>query len=38
VVAHHLGGVMFWDYSNDPSGTLLHAIDESLQKRPSEQR
>jgi chitinase len=38
VVAHHLGGVMFWDYSNDPSGTLLHAIDESLQKRPPEQR
>jgi chitinase len=33
VVTHHLGGVMFWDYSNDPSGTLLHAIDESLQKR-----
>jgi chitinase len=31
VVAHHLGGVMFWEYSNDPSGALLHAIDESLQ-------
>jgi chitinase len=32
VVAHHLGGVMFWDYSGDPSGALLHAIDNSLQK------
>jgi chitinase len=31
-VAHHLGGVMFWDYSSDPSGTLLHAIDNSVQK------
>jgi chitinase len=34
VVAHHLGGMMFWDYSSDPSGALLHAIDESLQKPP----
>jgi chitinase len=33
VVAHHLGGVMFWEYSNDPSGTLLHAIEESLLKQ-----
>jgi len=32
VDAHHLGGVMFWEYSNDPSATLLHAIDDSLQK------
>ncbi len=38
VVAHHLGGVMFWDYSSDPSGTLLHAIDESLQKQPPGKR
>jgi chitinase len=34
VVAHHLGGMMFWDYSSDPSGALLHAIDASLQKPP----
>ena len=38
VVAHHLGGVMFWDYSSDPSGTLLHAIDDSLQKHPPGKR
>ena len=38
VIAHHLGGMMFWDYSSDPSGTLLHAIDESLQKNPSGKR
>lgn len=30
VLAHHLGGVMFWEYSNDPSGTLLQAIDAAL--------
>jgi chitinase len=38
VVAHHLGGVMFWDYSSDPSGTLLHAIDDSLEKQPPGKR
>jgi chitinase len=38
VLAHHLGGVMFWEYSNDPSGTLLHAIDESLQLQPPGKR
>jgi chitinase len=25
-----LGGVMFWEYSNDPSGTLLKAVDEAV--------
>jgi len=30
VLTHKLGGVMFWDYSGDPSGTLLHAIHDSL--------
>ena len=30
VLSHKLGGVMFWEYSNDPSGTLLRAIDDSL--------
>jgi chitinase len=38
VLAHHLGGVMFWEYSNDPSGTLLHAIDASLQMQPAGKR
>jgi len=36
VLKHRLGGVMFWDYSGDPSGTLLRAINESLQKRAIE--
>jgi chitinase len=30
VAAHDLGGAMFWEYFNDPSGTLLQAIDDSL--------
>jgi len=30
VLIHKLGGVMFWDYSGDPSGALLGAIQESL--------
>ncbi len=30
VAAHDLGGVMFWEYFNDPSGTLLQAINDSL--------
>ena len=30
VLKHKLGGVMFWEYSNDPSGTLLHAVNDSL--------
>lgn len=33
VLAHDLGGVMFWEYSNDPSGTLLRAVDDSLAGR-----
>lgn len=31
VLDHHLAGVMFWDYESDPTGTLLKAVDESLQ-------
>jgi chitinase len=30
VLTQKLGGVMFWDYSGDPSGTLLKTIDQSL--------
>jgi chitinase len=30
VLTHKLGGVMFWDYSGDPAGVLLGAIDQSL--------
>jgi len=31
VKTHQLGGVMFWEYSGDPSGALLHVIDDALQ-------
>lgn len=27
-----LGGVMFWEYSNDPSGVLLEALDGELRR------
>lgn len=30
VKAHDLGGVMFWDYENDPSGTLVRAIRKAM--------
>ena len=30
ILKHHLAGVMFWEYTNDPSGTLLNAIDAEL--------
>lgn len=32
VIDHQLGGMMFWDYAGDPSGTLLDAIDTGLGK------
>lgn len=35
VLSHKLAGVMFWEYSNDPSGTLLRAIHDSLHSHPS---
>jgi chitinase len=34
VVDHKLGGIMFWEYTADPSGTLLDAIDTGLYKTP----
>jgi chitinase len=30
VLEHKLGGVMFWNYESDPSGTLLGALDAAL--------
>ena len=30
VKKQHLKGIMFWDYSGDPSGVLLNAIDTAL--------
>jgi chitinase len=35
VQKQNLGGVMFWEYSNDPEGTLLRAINDSLHKQRS---
>jgi chitinase len=35
VLAHKLGGVMFWDESSDPAGTLLGAINQTLRGRAS---
>jgi len=35
VRTHKLGGVMFWDYESDPSGTLLHAAHDSLYSPPT---
>jgi chitinase len=34
VLDHKLAGVMFWDYSSDPSGKLLDAIDTGLHRNP----
>ena len=36
VISHKLGGVMFWDYSGDPSGALLHSIDDSFKANTAE--
>jgi chitinase len=33
VITHKLGGVMFWEYSGDPAGVLLGAINQSLRVR-----
>jgi chitinase len=35
VLSHNLGGMMFWEYSNDPSGTLLRAISDGLHSESS---
>jgi chitinase len=29
-LAHKLGGVMFWSYESDSTGTLLGAVDAAL--------
>lgn len=38
VKTHKLGGVMFWDYSGDPAGVLLRAINQSLRSAAAEER
>ena len=32
VLANELGGIMFWDYTQDKNGTLVNAIHEALDK------
>lgn len=32
ILTHKLGGIMFWDYFSDPSGTLLETINISLHR------
>jgi chitinase len=34
VLSEELGGMMFWEYSNDPAGTLLRAINDGLHAKP----
>jgi chitinase len=34
VLDHKLAGIMFWDYSSDPSGKLLDAINTGLHRNP----
>lgn len=36
VLSHKLGGAMFWEYENDPSGALLRAINDSLNAHTAE--
>jgi chitinase len=38
VQTNKLGGVMFWDYSGDPEGVLLGAINQSLHADAAEGR
>jgi chitinase len=35
VLAHRLGGMMFWEYSNDADGVLLGTIVRGLRRSPS---
>ena len=32
ILANELGGIMFWDYTQDKNGTLVNAIHEALDK------
>jgi chitinase len=36
VLSRKLGGIMFWDYLGDASGTLLKTIDQSLHDSPAD--
>lgn len=36
ILRHHLAGIMFWEYTNDPSGTLLRTIHNELRTTVSQ--
>jgi chitinase len=38
VLSHHLAGMMFWEYTNDPSGVLLDAINAGLHRGTATER
>jgi chitinase len=38
ILRHHLAGIMFWEYTNDPSGTLLDTIYDELRTKVSQGR
>jgi chitinase len=38
ILTHKLGGIMFWEYLDDPSGVLLKTIDDSLHRPAASQR
>ena len=35
ILRHQLAGIMFWEYTNDPSGALLGAIHAGLHRTPA---
>ncbi|MGB7549242.1 MAG: glycoside hydrolase family 18 protein [Terracidiphilus sp.] len=37
VLAHRLGGIMFWEYESDSTGALLNAVNDGLNKGPGSQ-
>lgn len=37
VLAHKLGGIMFWNYESDSTGTLLNAVNDGLNKSANSQ-
>jgi chitinase len=37
LLAHHLRGIMFWDYESDSSGLLLNAVHDCLGSKSGSQ-
>jgi chitinase len=36
IIEHKLAGIMFWEYSGDPDGTLLKVVNQSLRSGAAE--